>query len=121
MSQDQLETTQQKDMPVQLSAEEDASEQEQSLQQPSTDAPQDESTDSQEATSEGMPKKRVKKKARKLTEADMRPPKPSIWPVALALAIVIMMAGSTFNAIFFGVGGVLVLVCVVGWALERRR
>ncbi|HEY4385223.1 MAG TPA: cytochrome c oxidase subunit 4 [Ktedonobacteraceae bacterium] len=120
MTQDQLET--QTAVPVEQSAEDvSEQEQEQPQQQSSADAPQDVSIDSQEESSEGTPKKRAKKKARKLTEADMQPPKPSFWPLALALAIVIMMAGSAFNAIFFAIGGVLVLVCVVGWALERRR
>jgi hypothetical protein len=118
VTQDQLET--QTEVPVEQSAA-DVSALELEQQQSSADAPQDVSTDSQAESSEGTPKKRAKKKARKLTEADMQPPKPSFWPLALALAIVIMMAGSAFNAIFFAIGGVLVLVCVVGWALERRR
>jgi len=75
--------------------------------------------DSQEEAPEGT-KKRIRKKA-KLTEADVQPPKPSIWPLALALAIAIMMVGSVYNALFLGIGGILVLACVVGWAMERRR
>jgi Flp pilus assembly protein TadB len=73
---------------------------------------------SEEIVPEESKKKRVKKK--KLTEADVQPPKPSIWPLALALAIVVMMAGSAFGAIFLGIGAVLVVACVIGWALERR-
>jgi hypothetical protein len=76
--------------------------------------------DSQEEAPDGT-KKRVRKKAPKLTEADVQPPKPSIWPLALALAIAITMAGSVYNALFLGIGGALVLACVVGWAMERRR
>jgi hypothetical protein len=74
--------------------------------------------DAQEESPEGT-KKRVRKRA-KLTEADVQPPKPSFWPLALALAIAITLAGSTYNAIFLGIGGVLVLACVIGWAMERR-
>jgi hypothetical protein len=75
--------------------------------------------DPQEEAPEGT-KKRIRKKA-KLTEADVQPPKPSIWPLALALAIAIMMVGSVYNALFLGIGGILVLACVIGWAMERRR
>ncbi len=75
----------------------------------------------QEEAPEGETKKRVRKKARKLTEADMEPPKASIWPLALALAIAFTMAGSIYNAIFFAIGGVLILACIIGWAMERRH
>jgi len=91
-----------------------------SEQAPQSPAVEEPPKDSQEEAPEGT-KKRVRKKAPKLTEADVQPPKPSIWPLALALAIAIMMAGSSYNAIFLGIGGVLVLTCVIGWAMERRH
>jgi len=75
-------------------------------------------TTPQALSPEESTKKRVKRK--KLTEADVQSPKPSIWPLALALAIVVMMAGSTFGVIFLGIGAVLILICIIGWAMERR-
>jgi hypothetical protein len=93
--------------------------------EPVKTAPEDVLVEPQEEALEGASeegaKKRVKKKVRKLTEADVEPPKPSIWPLALAIAIVITMGGAAFNPIFLGIGGVLILICVAGWILERRH
>ncbi len=47
-------------------------------------------------------------------------PKPSYWPFALALALVFTLLGIIIHPIVIGVGVVLIIVAVMGWALERR-
>ena len=63
-------------------------------------------------------KKRVKK-VRQVTEAELMP-RPSLWPIALALSLAVALGGFAFNPIILGVGVIMVIVSVIGWNLERR-
>lgn len=64
-------------------------------------------------------KKRGKKKGR-LVNAEEIMPKPSYWPLALAVSFVLLMMGIMISWIVIGVGAVLVIASVMGWSLERR-
>jgi predicted phage tail protein len=63
-------------------------------------------------------KKRIKK-YREVTEAELMP-RPSIWPLALAVSVAVALGGFAFNLIILGVGVIMIIVSVVGWNLERR-
>ena len=63
-------------------------------------------------------KKRVKK-VRQVTEAELMP-RPSLWPLALAISIAVALGGFAFNLIILGIGVIMVIVSVIGWNLERR-
>jgi hypothetical protein len=50
-------------------------------------------------------------------------PRPSVWPVALALALVIAFIGVmivNLSPILLGVGAVLTIVAIIGWMLEKH-
>ncbi|GAC1392286.1 MAG: hypothetical protein NVS4B11_12550 [Ktedonobacteraceae bacterium] len=67
-------------------------------------------------------KKRKKRKFReRLVYESEISPKPSIWPLALAFAIALLLFGLIYNVYFLGIGGVLVIVCILGWILERQK
>ena len=63
-------------------------------------------------------KKRVKK-VRQVTEEELMP-RPSLWPIALALSVAVALGGFAFNLIILGVGVIMVIVSIIGWSLERR-
>jgi hypothetical protein len=63
-------------------------------------------------------KKRVKK-ARQVTEEELMP-RPSLWPLVLALSVAVALGGFAFNLILLGVGVIMVIVSIIGWSLERR-
>jgi hypothetical protein len=63
-------------------------------------------------------KKRIKK-VRQVTEEELMP-RPSLWPLALAISIAVALGGFAFNLILLGVGVIMVIVSVIGWSLERR-
>jgi Cytochrome c oxidase subunit IV len=63
-------------------------------------------------------KKRVKK-VRQVTEEELMP-RPSLWPLVLALSVAVALGGFAFNLIILGVGVIMVIVSVIGWSLERR-
>lgn len=69
--------------------------------------------------SQALRKKRRKKKGVPVTEAELMP-RPSFWPLALALALVITLMGLLIHPIVLGIGAVLVFATILGWALERR-
>lgn len=64
-------------------------------------------------------KKRVVKKVLKVDEAAISP-RPSYWPLVLALALVVLFMGVILNAILLGVGVVLVAIAIFGWSFEHR-
>ena len=67
-------------------------------------------------------KKRKKRRFReRLVYESEISPKPSIWPLALAFAISLLLFGLIYNVYFLVIGTVLVIVCVMGWVLERRK
>jgi cytochrome c oxidase subunit IV len=47
-------------------------------------------------------------------------PKPSLWPIGLALALVIAFIGVMINPIILAVGVVLVIASIIGWMLEKH-
>ncbi len=67
-------------------------------------------------------KKRKKRKFReRLVYESEISPKPSIWPLALALSIALLLFGLIYNAYFLVIGAVLVIICILGWVLERQK
>ncbi len=71
----------------------------------------------------GSGKKRGKKRKfreRLVYESEISP-RPSIWPLALAFALVVLLVGIITNIVVIGVGAILVFVTILGWGLERRK
>lgn len=64
-------------------------------------------------------KKRVVKKGQ-LVNVEALVPRPSYWPIALAFSVVMFLYGAIGNEIIMGIGALLVIVCVIGWGMERR-
>jgi hypothetical protein len=48
-------------------------------------------------------------------------PGPSILPFATAIAITLIVIGTTINWIFSAIGGVVFVYCVVRWIADTRR
>ncbi len=47
-------------------------------------------------------------------------PHQSVWPFALAFALLVLLMGFITHPVILGVGVVLVIVAVIGWGFERR-
>jgi CDP-diglyceride synthetase len=47
-------------------------------------------------------------------------PHQSVWPFALALALMVVLMGFITQPVILGVGVVLVIAAVIGWGFERR-
>jgi hypothetical protein len=47
-------------------------------------------------------------------------PKPSLWPFALAMALVIAFIGIMLNPIILAVGTILTIAAIIGWMLEKH-
>jgi cytochrome c oxidase subunit 1 len=47
-------------------------------------------------------------------------PGPSYWPFVLAIGLLLIADGIIFGVVRSGVGVVVVLVAIGGWALENR-
>lgn len=62
----------------------------------------------------------AKTKVRKVVSEEAIIPHPSIWPLALALALVVLLIGSVTQAWIMGLGALLVAIAIIGWGLERR-
>ncbi len=71
-------------------------------------------------TAVGKKRKKRKFRERLVYESEISP-KPSIWPLALAFAISLLLFGLIYNVYFMVIGTVLVVVCVMGWVLERQK
>jgi hypothetical protein len=90
-----------------------------------TEAPHGGSDAEEAAPSQDIPtpqSRRVKKRKRKLepvSEEEIMP-RPSYWPLALAIALVIMLFGTIAQPIVMVVGAILVIGSIIGWSLERR-
>jgi hypothetical protein len=63
--------------------------------------------------------KRGKKKGR-LVSAEEFMPKPSYWPLALAVSFVVLSIGIIVSWVVIVVGAILMIASVIGWSLERR-
>ena len=44
----------------------------------------------------------------------------SVWPFALAVALMVLLMGFITQPIILGIGVVLVIAAVIGWGVERR-
>jgi hypothetical protein len=70
-----------------------------------------------------VPPKKGKKRGAKryitVNEADISP-RPSFWPISLAFAVLVFLYGAIGNPYIMAGGAILLVVCVVGWGLERR-
>lgn len=64
-------------------------------------------------------KKRTRARGR-LVNAEEVMPRPSIWPLGMAFSTAFVLFGVIAGPIFLGIGVVLLLVCCLGWILERR-
>ena len=47
-------------------------------------------------------------------------PRQSFWPLALALALVVLLMGAVTNDIILAIGVVFVFIAILGWSFERR-
>ena len=64
-------------------------------------------------------KKRGRKKGRLVSVEEIMP-KPSYWPLALAVSFVVLSMGIVISWIVIVIGAVLVIASIMGWSLERR-
>jgi hypothetical protein len=48
-------------------------------------------------------------------------PGPSFWPIVLAAGLALIAIGVVSGILISGVGVVVLLVAVAGWAMENRR
>lgn len=72
------------------------------------------------SASNGAPAAGAQKKARKVVSEEAISPHPSIWPLVLALALVVLLVGSVTQLLVLGLGTLLVAIAIIGWGLERR-
>lgn len=47
-------------------------------------------------------------------------PKPSVWPIVLALALVLALIGVMTTPIILVIGAVLTIAAIIGWILEKQ-
>ena len=66
-----------------------------------------------------MSMKRGKEKGR-LVSAEEVMPKPSYWPLALAVSLVVLSMGIIISWVVIAVGAIRMIASVIGWSLERR-
>jgi len=86
---------------------------------PPTDAQGTQTSGETQPTAATPQKKRRKSKGKWFSVEEISP-KPSYWPLALTIAISILLMGVMIHPIVIGVGALLVIVSVMGWMLERR-
>ena len=70
--------------------------------------------------SSGKKRKKRKFRERLVYESEISP-KPSIWPLALAFSVALLLFGLIYNVYFLIIGAILVIVCTMGWVLERQK
>lgn len=69
----------------------------------------------------GKGKKRAMRRTPTQAELEAVMPRPSYWPIALAFSVVVFLFGVIGNVLLFMIPGALfIVVCAVGWGLERR-
>jgi hypothetical protein len=86
---------------------------------PVTDVQETQTSGESQPTGETPQKKRSKRKG-KWVSVEAISPKPSYWPLALTVSICVLLMGIIIHPIVIGVGALLVIVCIMGWMLERR-
>jgi len=75
--------------------------------------------ESAQETEKPSGKKLGKKKGRVVNVEEIMP-KPSYWPLALAVSFVVLLIGIMISWIVIMIGAILLIVSVIGWSLERR-
>jgi hypothetical protein len=97
--------------------------------QPETSEGREESQSLQSETSEGREEsqaplvtsgKKGRKKKGRLVSVEEIMPKPSYWPLALAVSFVVLSMGIIISWIVIAIGAILMIASIMGWALERR-
>ncbi len=97
----------------------------QEQQEPANEAEQQNQGELQGTDETGEPtvsapkKKRVVKRVPKIDEEAISP-RQSFWPLALALALVVLLMGAVTNDILLVIGVILVVSAIFGWSFERR-
>jgi uncharacterized protein YhaN len=71
-------------------------------------------------TASGKKRKKRKFRERLVYESEISP-RPSAWPIALAFSIAVLLFGLVYNVYFLVAGVILVIVCILGWVLERQK
>ena len=66
------------------------------------------------------PQEKRHKRKTKWVSAEEVSPKPSYWPFALTVSVCVLLIGVMTHPIVIGVGALLVIICIMGWMLERR-
>jgi hypothetical protein len=60
------------------------------------------------------------RKARRLAQVEALKPHPSVWPFALAVALMVLLIGFITYPVLLGIGVLLTIACIIGWSLERQ-
>ena len=68
----------------------------------------------------GKPRKKRRFRERIVYESEISP-KPSIWPLALAFSVALLLFGLIYNVYFLVIGAILVIVCIIGWVSEHQK
>jgi len=71
-------------------------------------------------TASGKKRKKRKFRERIVYESEISP-HPSGWPIALAFSVALLLFGLIYNVYFLSAGVILVVVCILGWVLERQK
>ena len=76
----------------------------------------------QSGQSEEPPEQPVKKRPQVPLEVREKKlsPRPSFWPLVLALTLVVAFVGVMVSPILLGAGVVLTIGAIIGWMLERH-
>lgn len=61
-----------------------------------------------------------KKRARAETFEQTSASKQSLWPFALAVALVVVLVGVITSPVILGIGVLLLVAAAIGWGLEQR-
>lgn len=72
--------------------------------------------------SEKLPEQAEKKRQRIPLEIQERKlaPKPSMWPIILALTLVVIFIGVITHPIILAIGVALTIAAIIGWILEKH-
>jgi len=71
-------------------------------------------------TASGKKRKKRKFRERLVYESEISP-HPSAWPIGLAFSVALLLFGLIYNVYFLVAGVILVIVCIMGWVLERQK
>ncbi len=85
-----------------------------------TEEQQEETAAAPETGEIAAPREKRRTRKKDTIDPDKLVPRASIWPFALAIAIVVLCIGLVLNPIVLGIGAVLVIVAIIGWGVERR-